>query len=863
MKKAFLILSFVFLVVLKADASSVSRTVLDNGLTVLIQEIPSSEVVSIYSCVKTGSALEERHLGKGISHFVEHMLFKGTSKRGVGAIAKEVKGLGGVINASTSHDYTMYTLDLPASAFKQGLDIAADMLLNSLFDKVEVEKERKVIHGEMGLYQDRPERVLSDLVFSNVYKFHPYRHPIIGYRAFFDSITPEELYAYYKERYIPSNIILSIAGPIRTQEVLHSVKQLFDTVKPSAYLERHLQPEPPQTVKRVLEKEYASALIHFSLAYQGVAVSDEDLFALDVLAMALGQGQDSRFFKDFYKEKRLVESISASNYTPFDRGLFEIMGTMRQDRMDELIAGVRSRIAQIKVKGLTLRELNKTKRQVLSGFVFGNQTVSSMAYRAALEEALVADADFSRRYVDEVAKVSNEDIKRVAGRYLDDDRLSVTILRPKADLVVSPNDQGAVTAGRMEKTVLDNGLVLLLQPDMKAGLVSLRCFIKGGSRLDNDEGLGLAQLTGAVWAKASRKFPKDRLVSFIEERGGSIGSGASNSSMVLTMDILSDDLDLGIDMVEDIIKNPSFERDAVERQRKDMMTSLETRKDDIMSFSSRALMESLFQDHPLRRDPLGSKESLLRISAEDVAAFYRQQMIPENMVISVVGAFDASRLKKTLARRFSSLSKGKMDLPRFDEAPINKTRFTELYMEKEQALVMVGFHAPSLADKDRLGIELISNYLGGGLGGRLFVKVRDELGQAYTASSRYSAEIDIGTFVLYVLTTPEKVDSVKAIISSEIERLKVKDLSTEELIDLKAYLKGSKVRSLQTGAARASTAAHDELNGLGFDFHRSFDGRIDALSAEDVRQAAKKYLNMEQAVVVITRPKRTEVKGHE
>lgn len=246
-------------------SSSIEKTVLDNGLTVLVQPMPSSEVISIYACVKTGSAVEGEFSGAGISHFVEHMLFKGTARRPVGAIAKEVKALGGRINASTWLDYTLYTLDIPAGTFRQGLDIMSDMLMNSVFDSQQVEKEREVVHGEMRLYHDQPGRRLSEDVFRNAYIRHPYRHPIIGYMSLFDGISRDELYGYYRNRYIPNNIVLSVAGAVDAKEVLPLIEQAFKGFKRAPYPERGIAPEPAQVSSRYFEEHYATPLFRFSL----------------------------------------------------------------------------------------------------------------------------------------------------------------------------------------------------------------------------------------------------------------------------------------------------------------------------------------------------------------------------------------------------------------------------------------------------------------------------------------------------------------------------------------------------------------------------------------------------------------------
>ena len=300
------------------------KYVLDNGLTVLITDMPNSSAVAVYALVKTGSAMEGKYLGAGISHFMEHMLFKGTDKRPVGAIAREVQAMGGTINATTSFDYTIYVIDAPEGNFDQALDIISDMIVHSKFDPEQITKEREVVFGEIRLYKDRPERMLSDATFRVSYVRHPYRVPIIGYEELLRPLTREDFVEYYKERYVPNNIILSIAGKLDAQDALAKVKEAFKDFPRQREVLRNLPPEPPQVSGRQYEFEYSTQLTRITFAYGGVSVANPDVFALDILALILGHGESSRLYQDLFQKRQLVRSVSASDYTPMDRGVFEI-----------------------------------------------------------------------------------------------------------------------------------------------------------------------------------------------------------------------------------------------------------------------------------------------------------------------------------------------------------------------------------------------------------------------------------------------------------------------------------------------------------------------------------------------------------
>ena len=314
--------------------SPVNITVLDNGLTVLVQPTSSSQSVAIYALVKTGSSIENGCIGCGLSHYVERMLFKGTQRRKVGDIPKEVKSLGGVINAQTGFDDTVYTLDLPVGNWKIGMDLIGDMLTNAVFDPQEAQRERTVIHGEMRLYNDQPSRKLSELVFKNVYLYHPYRHPIIGYAPIFDAVNREQLFAYFKERYAPNNIILSVSGAVDPKEVVALAKNIYKNFKPQPLVDHNLPVEPEVIYPRRHIEEYPTNLYHFSYSFHGVRLLDKDLYALDLLANVLGGGESALLYQEIYQKNRLVEDVSASNFTPLDKGIFEIEFQMSKDNLE-------------------------------------------------------------------------------------------------------------------------------------------------------------------------------------------------------------------------------------------------------------------------------------------------------------------------------------------------------------------------------------------------------------------------------------------------------------------------------------------------------------------------------------------------
>ncbi|MBF0595730.1 MAG: insulinase family protein [Candidatus Omnitrophica bacterium] len=837
-----------------AEEHGFSKYVLDNGLTVLINEMPSSPMVAVYGWVKTGSTNEGKLLGSGVTHFVEHMLFKGTASRAAGVISDEVRALGGSINAATSHDYTVFTLSLPREKFSGGLDIIADMLRNASFKPEEVERERDVILKEMRMINDRPERKLDDAVYQALYLSHPYRYPIIGYEQMFKAITREQLFDYYKLYYAPNNIILSIAGGVKAAEILPVIKKAFDGFMAQPTPLRVLPQEAFQVTSRSVAVEYPTDLIRMVIAYQGMPLLDKDLFAGDVLAIALGSGQSSRFNQELYEKQRLVESVEVGNNTPLDRGYFEIACLLKKEGVDKVLAETQRMIDDVKAHGLKPEEIAKARRVVMAQNIYERQTAEGVAHRAAMEEAFAGDAQFSEKYLEGVRAVTNEDIKRVASRYLVESSRTVVVMRPKSS-------EGVVLVGPAEPKVMDaqlitlsNGIKVILKRDPLLPLVSVRAVIKGGLREEPKDKPGLAELTGRVWSRGVKGKNVELLFREMEDRAGSLSVGTGLDQFVVSLDVLSEDAGLAFEDLSLLLRSPAFPEVEIRKEKEDMLTALQARKDSIAQTSFRALDELLFTEHPMRLDPLGTPASLAGITRQDIVSYYGRFVSPQNIIIAVYGDIDETQVKAKLEMTLGSMKPFEVKTTIVNEEPLSTSRLKELSMNKEQAFVVYGFHAPKIGTPEKYALEIAVNALSSSLGGRMFKRIRDELGKAYALSGFYSPGMDMGMCAFYVLTTKENVEKVRSLIEEELKNAAEKGFSDKEINDAKSYVKSDFARETQAIGAQASRDINSEFYGLGYMAFEKYNERIDAVTADAARKVVADYLNISKAAVVVTRP---------
>ena len=474
--------------------SSAQKWTLPNGLTIIVQEDHSAPVASVQAWCATGSIDEDAHLGAGMSHILEHMLFKGTKTRSTNEIAQKIQDVGGYINAYTSFDRTVFWIDVPKDGVATALDLLADAMMSSTLPPEEYRKEQEVIRREFAMGMDDPDRMTGLLLFATAYQRHPYHFPVIGDIQIYNQLTQEEVMQYYKTRYVPNNLTFIVVGDVDAQKVR---QQLTDLFKP--YPEKSLKPvfipaEPPQLGRREVHQEFPTELTHLSFAWHIPEVTHPDVPALDLLAIILGEGRSSRLYRRVREEGGLAFRISAFSYTPGDPGLFGIDATLdpkKREAAEQLVLQI---VDEMKRTGATAEELVKAKKISLSGHLGALTTMRGQASDIGTNWILTRNLNFSRDYLDAVQKVTLDDIKRVAANYLTDNGLTVVSLNPKGALVVKPEGAKPSAAGEIQKFELSNGLRILVREDSRLPLVAMGAVFRSGLLAETPQTNGITRL---------------------------------------------------------------------------------------------------------------------------------------------------------------------------------------------------------------------------------------------------------------------------------------------------------------------------------------------------------------------------------
>jgi zinc protease len=848
------VLQFLILHPVWAEETTPVREILDNGMTVILQENHRSPVVIIQAWVGAGSITEGEYLGSGISHFAEHMLFKGTERRSVGQIGEEVKEAGGSTNAYTGNDKTVYHITFHSDHFDKALDIMADVVMNSVFDPEEVEKERAVIIKEIKMNRDDPFRRLYLKANETAFAVHPYRHPVIGYENLLRALTREDLLTYYRRMYVPNNMMFIAVGDFDASEALPKIREAFRGFERKSIAPTLAPVEPLQRGRRERVEEFDVAVAQTMMGFHGPNLHSPDLYPMDVLAIVLGGGETSRLYKELREERGIVYSISAWSATPRDPGMFWILSTYEPENHVAVEKGIWEQIEIIRSDGISEKELETARAKVLSGYIFAKETVKGQARSMGSDEFDAHDLHFGKNYIDSIGRVTSDEIVKVLDKYFRPENVAITTLVPRGKKTVSEGqaspEEGPADAAEIKKYALANGITVLLREDHSAETVAIKLHVLGGARSETEANTGITSLMSEVMLKGTSTRSAEDIAWAIESRGGGISAFSGYNSFGFNVNMLSRDIEVGLDILADIVANPSFSEEEVERERTAALAKIKKIEDDIFSSSMKLFRETMFEGHPYSFHSKGNVKVVQALTAEKLKEFHSRASDSSRMVLSVFGDIDKTEVEEIIERNFSQLKKGgELKFAGPPDTAANEPKKASKVMNKEQLAIIVGFPGIDVAHPDRYTTNILSNFLNS-QGGKLFQTLRDERGLAYSVGAFNILGIDPGAFVLYIFTEPNKREEATAGIFEVVEELRENGITAKELQRTKTEVMGHHAIRTQTNGELATEVAFDELYGLGYANHKQHDAMVRSVTEEDIRRVALELFDLDSYTIV-------------
>jgi zinc protease len=851
----------------------IRTTTLDNGLRVYLKPIPRSPVVSTMVAYKVGSSDEDID-HTGLSHYLEHLMFKGTEKILPGDIDRLTLRNGGENNASTSEDMTLYFFDFAADRWEAALDIEADRMRNLRIDKQhEFEQEKGAVIQELQRDEDSPwdleQKALMPLLFGPK---EPYGHPVIGQRQHVRGATAGVIKAHYDRWYYPNNAALVVVGGFDADRTLAKIKKLFGPIRRGELPERKVAHAPRRTrpVRQDIDSQFKVA--RMLMAFNTCRSGDPDYYPLEVVQALLSTGKTSRLYRDMVEGHEIANQIGSSDNAGRYPGWFsvqvELLKGMNRGEAENLVL---AQLKRLRDEPVSAAELKRVKRNLLASSIFDLEGVHNLAQNIA-QGVTTNDLDFLKSYLPRVAAVTAADVQRVARKYLDPNGRVVVWSVPdaaagggqkpegnrrKAEGSRRKKDEAAGRAGGFSlkdalRVVLPNGLTLLLYENRRLPIFVGQVYVRGVSLSQPDDKVGMATLMGRLLSEGTPKHTGPEIAELIENVGGALSFSASGGRVK----VLSPDRDLGLGLLFECLTRPSFPRGPFTREQQRLLSEIDDAERQPDTRAAMVYKAMVYGKHPYGRPELGRHDTVAQLTPDDCAAFHGRLFVPNNAIMAVAGDFDSKDIIADITRLTAGWKAGKPDKPKPPEIerPEHFTQKIVTMPGASQLHFFMGQVGIRRRNPDYYKLLVMDYVLGTGPGftDRLSSRLRDRQGLAYTVQARIteSPAEESGLFTCYIGTDPENFTKVRDIFLEELERIRKEKPTRTEVEDAKSYLLGSQAFRLTTDDQLAGQLLLVERFGLGLGYVDDYRKAVAAVTPEDVQAVARTYLDPQRLVLV-------------
>lgn len=844
-------------------ASQAQMYKLDNGQTVVVQEVKNNPIVTIDTWIKTGS-IDEEDSNNGVAHFLEHLFFKGTKTHEPGEFDKILETKGAITNAATSKDFTHYYITIPSKDFDLAMDLHGDMILHPLIPRKEMEKERKVVLEEISKDLNSPTKIMQDNLNSMLYTTHPYKRKVIGRSDVIETITRDQVLSFYNKNYSPSNMVTVIIGDVDANHAIEKTKEAFNAEYKKQTKTIYTK-EAPLTKQQKKVEYLDTESGYMVIGFRGTPIDDKDSYALDVLATILGDGRSSVLNQVLKEKKRIAFSVDAGNSTFRDDGIFYISANYEPTKCKIVQDTIFNEIEKIQKNGVTDDQLKLAKNIIERSTYYSRESITNIATEIGYTMALTNDIKFYDTYLDNIKNVSKEDVKKVAEKYLGINRSAVSIVLPKSAKevpVASLTQQAPSTAelvsenAQTQKYKLSDGATMLYTPNNVNDIIAISIYAKGGQLAEQKA--GTANLTATAMMRGTKNYTSLELSQVLEDNGIKIQPSASADAFVINVLTTKDEYDKTLELLNEVVNNATFEDYEIDKVKTEKLNTIKRNKDVPLQRAIEEYRDLIYQNSPYSISSKILEKNIPNITKEDIINYYNSIFAPKNLVISINGNIDKDKTIQDL----NNIFKPKENIKNFDFAQYNSKIPTvttprqtiQKVPTTETAWILLGWQTNGvLNEKDYATLQVIDSLLGSGMSSRLFKDLREQEGLAYQLGSGYSPNVLRGSFLLYIGTNPQTLDKAKSGLFAEITRLKTEYVGDKELQDAKEKLLGNYVIGLETNLDKASNIGWYEASTRGYEFKDKYEKLINSVTDSDIIEIANKYFTDDYILSIVTK----------
>ncbi len=864
----------------------VIQTKLSNGLTLLVCPKKDAATVSVQLWYNVGSK-HEKDGERGIAHFIEHMIFKGTEKLKESDVDLVIGKLSGDCNAFTSYDYTGYLFNLPVANWDKSLPMMADCMQNCTFKQEHLNSELKAVIQELKMYKDDYASSLHEAMVTNLFESHPYHYPIIGYKQDLWSVTRETLISFYKKHYTPDNATLVIVGDVDPEAVHKSVEKEFSHIpagngwnQEKFYINDDVK---NKSVRLYRDLQQSIGLV--SYLAPGIVTKNE--FELESLAYVIANGRGSRLYKLLVDELQLVVTVKAFAYDLFDKAIFFIEFNPKQESDIELIIQlIQKELDSIAQDGPTLAEVQRAQRfaqidaqQLLQdterqAYAIGKSFVATQDPMypfnygdVSTQDLAIKIQEFVRDYCNEVAR-NQGDVRAIPKSKVSaltklqqasdaEDSLFLDAKERESEVEegeyvhsVQLNDKKPSVHSKPTSLQLKNGLDVLWFDNQAVDIIECQLDMKVSHFYDQADKSGLGYIVSRMMLEGTKNYPGQKFSDETE----SYGMFFSVSPGYVSVTFLKQDLEKGLELLTEMLINVSFQESSLAKIKEQALLQLKKFWDTPSNFSIQLGRDLIYQGHPYHKMILGSAESIEKITLQDCIDYYKKMITPQQARLAIVGNLEGQNVQAVIEKTVGAWQGD--TVPSLTFPALQKPEKQEIlsYINRDQVVLsFVGLSIDRMhEDYDKIVLfdQIFAGSTLSSMSTRLF-NLRQQSGLFYTigGSLVYGAGVQPGMILIKTIVSNDRVDEAQKAITQEIDTA-IDTLTEEELQGAKRVLINSFDGLYESNEQKSSTFLFLKKYNLPFDYFEKRVETLQKINVEEIQIAVRKILSSDKLAVI-------------
>jgi zinc protease len=833
---------------------------LDNGLKVIVTEDHSHPLVSMQLYVRIGG-FKETYETSGFSHFCEHLVFKSTEKYPENEIMTLVSELGGNINAYTDYDTTCFYITLPKENVAQGLDFLSQLVTAQCFSDKEFQAEKKVVLEELKQYQNDPLDYFVEAIPQHYFKESNFKRPIIGYSEVLKNSTPQQLRDYIADWYVPNNAFLVIAGDVSAENIKPAVNEYFGKWRskpvPKDVMITEAFPEKPgfHVIKQKSEHDY------LAIVFPELAETNERNHALSLVLKAFGYGKRSRLYKRLFHQDSLIDSLKIHSYCGIQDGISVLLVLPKQNAsIERIIDIVKEETYKLFKMGLRPDEVEQEKKEVLFSYRYAFEYIESLALTLGSEE-VNGDYHHFLNYPQMIKNITQEDIKSVIKEFLDPNIMQIYYSGKKEiskERVLAPIERPNTAMKNISKHPefrqyeLKNGCRVLMKKVKAKPTIGITAAFNVSQLYETPELRGTNLITATGMMYGNEKTAYEQMVKQCSASGINFSVSTSKETSSIKVKCFSETLPTAINMLADTVLTPLFPKKHIDNIKQTYISNISRIKDYPPQYSNYLWNELLLGKKSNLLSRTGTKADLKKVTIAKIKKWYEMFYHPSNMTICVVGDFDFDDVLYQIEHSFGNVPSKDVPLKRNLLRDETLPKYKRVNKNSDQSIIHIGgFGCDSQIPQQNTDFWVLSQIIGGDLNSRMFRKLREESGAAYSLNFDFFAIDEVGIFHAAAIVDKEMEKESRQQIMEIIEDIRLNGVTAQELEVTRKFLNGVRLMESESVLAQASTIASLDRLGYSYDYYLDRQKRLDNVTLESLHDLAKRYFAKENLYTLI------------